>query len=305
MSTFHDIGIPVQHLASMQTGLNRYFQYFGRDLAEQTTHLEPFVTSQLQYYFGLMARMFGARILLDPNHPGQYLMSGPIHPYVYKALADALGGNEPDHGVVSGLCLFRSVERAFMSERNDNYNLNLDQFSEYNRLVVEQDVTRAALAIALHNMKPDRYPKLFPIAFADFPLTYLLLMADELQEFYRLEGVRPLGVIPLPDLPLVESGYDPVDDRLNIEVTYTYKQPTPDVWAAIKLNAEQFAKGKNDPPYKSHRDLVARLWERATDTLRSKLVFGDDTSLRLRVRVLYKRKGHTSEVGSFDSDDPD
>lgn len=268
MSTFHDIGIPVEHLPKMRDGLNRYLDYCGRDLAELLTHLEPAVTSQLQYYFGLMGRLFGTRVQLDSERPGLYAQ-GDIHPYLYKTLADALGGDQPDHGVVSALCLYRSLERAFMKDRTE-YNLTLDQFPQYVEFVLEQDVTRAALAISLHNLDPADYPKLFPLSFPNFPLTYLLLLADELQEFYRFEGLSPLGVVPLPRLPEVSATYS--DGRLRGEIRYLYTPPPHDKWEIIKRSADAFAKKMNWKSYETHADLVSRLWVYTTTKIRKKLL---------------------------------
>jgi hypothetical protein len=68
----------------------------------------------------------------------------------------------------------------------------IQEFNLYTEYVLEQDIARAALAISLHSLKEDErtkvYPKIYPIDFEILPLTFLLILVDELQEYLRWEG---------------------------------------------------------------------------------------------------------------------
>jgi len=219
IATFHDVGIPVEHLDKIRVGLNRFLKYFGLSLMEFYLNHRTHVTTQLQYYFDLMARLYEGGI--KPNN--QYVYDRPDigNQYMWHTLANAYGEN--NHGVVSGICLFNSFEETFLIGHHDEkeYDLTNTQYSDFVLRILEHDIARAALAISLHSLKPNIFPKLFPIDSHRFPLSFLLIFCDEIQESFRLEGLTLSGVSKLTHFPKIQ--------------TKIFKKPTNSTRVSIKI----------------------------------------------------------------------
>jgi len=120
----------------------------------------------------------------------KYVKQTEPHYYISKLL-----GREFDignHGVLSGFFLWKTIEELFLVSKTSKYKFSIDQFNKYSEYVLEQDIARASLAVSLHNLPPDArsgfLPQVFPISFKEYPLTFLLILADELQEYLRWEG---------------------------------------------------------------------------------------------------------------------
>jgi hypothetical protein len=250
-SSFHDVGIPVEHLSNLPEGLNKYFPYFGQRILEFTVEQDASVACQMRDYFDLMSRMFDGGII---TNAGVYKLADEPHPYVFKALADAIG--KKDHGIISALCLLRNIERSFLVDRGDKYNLrNLGDFKLYNDYVLKHDVTRAALTIGLHNLKPEDYPRLFKIAFNKLPLTFLLILCDELQEYLRPEGIAYQPIMKLrewPDLEVcaIESASDTKGGPRNLQIRLGFSYdglPIEDVQSILR-QARAYAISQGMPP---------------------------------------------------------
>jgi hypothetical protein len=151
--------------------------------------MRDYDTSQLYAYFDLLSSIYGGGLaLVDKNMRYQRL---PVRQhYLFKLLGREFDNR--DHGVLSGFFMWKTIEEIFLVGRSDKYRFNISEFNAYTEYVLEQDIARAALAISLHNLRPDHraeaLPLIFPIHFDQYPLTFLLILCDELQEYLRWEG---------------------------------------------------------------------------------------------------------------------
>jgi len=281
ISTFHDVGIPIEHLPKLQDGLNSFLYHFGLRLSEFSAEREVSVDCRLNYYLSLMSRMYNDGIKLDGE---LYVETTNPHPYVYKALLD--GYDKNDHGIISAICLFKSIEETFYrgKEEEKRLDLSMKQIERYNSLVFEQDITRAALAIALHDLEPDLWPKLFPISFKKFPLSYLLIFCDELQEYFRLEGSSLAGVIPIKSFPYLDVKVKgkPLSMEINVRISYEKLKEEDEKSLMDEVNS-YYAKINERPPgnFEQHMD---RVWKRISDRLKKRLSFrGEPVSITLGI----------------------
>lgn len=188
ISTFHDIAIPFQHMAKIGKGISRFTEEFGWAFTDPNVSMHNFDSSQLHHYFKLITSLYDGRLKLDAK--GRKYARPNDHHYLTKLL-----GREFDlknHGVMSGFFAWKTIEEIFLVGRDLKYPLDVKQFNTYTEYVLEQDIARAALAISLHGLGKDRkselYPKVFPIDFHGFPLAFLIILSDELQEYLRWEG---------------------------------------------------------------------------------------------------------------------
>jgi hypothetical protein len=103
------------------------------------------------------------------------------------------------------------------------YDLSRKETKYYNDYVFEQDVTRAALAISLHHLDPSNDPKIFPISFSKLPLSFLLILFDELQEFYRPEGLVLTEIVRFHKFPQIDTNVKvPSRNKPHIQITLNF-----------------------------------------------------------------------------------
>lgn len=284
IATFHDVGIPIEHLEKIRDGLNNFLNHFGLRIREFTLERQSSLDAQINYYINLMSRMFDCRIKMTNSI--YEMNSARPHPYIYKALADAY--SEDDHGVVSALCLFRSIEETFLTgyheeEKND---LNLEQCKQYVSYVLEQDIARTALAIALHSCKLEEHPKIFPISFDEFPLTFLLILCDELQEYFRPEGISLEPITKLKKMPSVKVHVDEGIFAIEIEIYYSQLSISEKHQKQILNQAQIYAQQKGEPEPKTIEKLLKWYWSEVMERLEQKLEFrGKDATVKLEVVV--------------------
>ena len=89
MATFHDIGIPVEHLNNIKFGLNKYLRFFGLELEDFHLNSKANVGLQIQYYLKLISYFFEAGI--RPNNDFLYDKALKVNPYLYHALVNEYG----------------------------------------------------------------------------------------------------------------------------------------------------------------------------------------------------------------------
>jgi len=271
IATFHDVGIPIEHLEKIRDGLNNFLNHFGLRIREFTLERQSSLDAQINYYINLMSRMFDCRIKMKN---GIYeTNSASPHPYTYKALVDAY--SEDDHGVVSALCLFRSMEETFLTgyHEEEKYDLNLEQCKQYVSYVLKQDIARAALAIALHSCKLEECPKMFPISFDEFPLTFLLILCDELQEYFRPEGISLKPITKLKKKPSVKVGVDERTLNIKIGIYYSQLSMSEEEQKQILNQAQIYAQQKGKPVPENIKKLLEWYWLEVMDRLKNKLNF--------------------------------
>ncbi len=189
IATFHDIAIPFQHLTKLANGVNKFVQEFGWIFTEPSISMRSFDSSQLYTYFCLLSSIHGGELKLEKAGK-KYRKSKRPPNYLLKILGREF--DDKNHGVLSGFFMWKTIEEIFLVSRSKKYTLGVREFNLYTEYVLEQDIARAALAISLHSLKEDErtniYPKIFPVDFKIFPLTFLLILVDELQEYLRWEG---------------------------------------------------------------------------------------------------------------------
>lgn len=219
ISNFHDTGIAIQYADKLIDRLNNIFAPFGFKI-EHSLHEDTSVSLRAGEYFALMATFYPNGIC---PQEGAYGKSETPDPYVVRALFDAY--KEHDQGIVSALGLFKNIEESFFVQREDRLNLeNTTKYRVYYDTVVRHDIARAALAIAVHNLDPPRYQKLFPIDFGKFPITFVFLLVDELQEFLRPEGITYEKITKLkrwPDLSISPNLGAP-DSHVTLSLGFNY-----------------------------------------------------------------------------------
>lgn len=274
-STFHDVGIPIQHLPNFQKGLNSFIEHFGLRISEFSVEREPAVDCRLDYYLELMARIYNDGITLE-EEKGEYKKTDRPHPYVYKALLNEYSQN--NHGAISAICLYKSIEETFYKGKKEEERLDLDmeEIEVYNDLVFEEDITRVALAIALHDAKPELYPKIFPISFRKFPLLFLLIFCDELQEYFRQEGSSLKGVTLLKNLPLLDVSVQTDPPKIQIRASLCYTMPSREEEETVKREIIPYYKKIGEAPPNNFQEHINKVWERICERLEKKLSFRDE-----------------------------
>jgi len=219
IATFHDIAIPIQHLTKIGEGINRFVQEFGWLITDPSVSMRYFDSSQLYHYFCLLSSIYGGKLRLEDNGT-KYLRSKRSQDYLTKIL-----GREFDlrnHGVLSGFFMTKIIEEIFLLDRGSKYHLIPDQFNTYTEYVLEQDIARAALAISLHSMKEEqKISKIFPIDFSTFPLTFLLILSDELQEYLRWEGTSIKRDMKFNYQPKLEVKVKPESFSIRIKILFS------------------------------------------------------------------------------------
>jgi len=185
------------------------------------------------------------------------------------------------------------------------YDLGKGETKAYNEYVFEQDVTRAALAIALHNINQDDNPKIFPLRFSNFPLTSLLILFDELQEFYRPEGLVLTEVVRCRKFPQIDVKLESHKGRPRVKIVASFDLEKPreaiinELLDKYKKWAENREEGKKE--IKSYGELVHATWGHTFDTIRNKLALEDGEPLAIYVNVTVegeKPDGKTLEFKS-------
>lgn len=149
-STFHDIGIPLEHLNLIYDGLNSFTNCFETNIKVVGPSLERTMMPDLEEYFDNLSRLFGGNVQLSEDAICYNKESQNI--YVKKYLLKKFFDN--DHGVIGGYLLFKVIENAFLLGKSGKRNFEtMDLFNKYNNYVLLQDVSRASLAISMHNLK--------------------------------------------------------------------------------------------------------------------------------------------------------
>jgi hypothetical protein len=234
ISTFHDIGIPIEHLERIGTGMSTFIQHFGWALTPPVAASHPFDSSLLHAYLTMLSCVYGGKLACDPEGDGYRREAKPCH-YLVLFLGRAF--DEHDHGVVGAFLMWRLFETIFLDGKV-KHPLTVDEFNAYRELISEQDNARAALAISLHNLKADESrdrmtPKVFPLEFRDYPLTFLLILVDELQEYLRWEGRYEPEAISINGQPELEVQVD--DGAISCQVKFEIPEDADDrVWNRIR-----------------------------------------------------------------------
>jgi len=296
VATFHDIAIPFQHLKKIGSGINQFVQEFGWEFTDPHVDIRSYDASQLYYYFDLLGRLYQGRLALEADGV-RYRRSSRNH-YLARILGREFDDN--NHGVLSGFFMWRTLEEIFLVSKTSKYKLTIEQFNTYAEYVLEQDVARAALAISLHSLRshasPDFVPRVFPIRFAEFPLTFLLLLSDELQEYLRWEGVTVAGQMRFGSHPSASVTVDRDGTRVvpHVEVVYSWdKTDEADVIAQAAAVAKHRGQPHEVPDISHAADIIGNSMK---ESLESKLMIGDDFRLSVEILVDWKLRVYAKEL---------
>ncbi|OGO08872.1 MAG: hypothetical protein A2Y61_06180 [Chloroflexi bacterium RBG_13_60_13] len=121
MSTFHDIAIPLEHLGKVSDGLNEFARKFSLQIVGPTLHRDGLYPG-LDDYFRRLGAIFKGKV--TPDEAGLAYDQAHDDPYVERYLRKKFEDN--DHGVLSGLLLYRKVEEIFMLLRGRRIPGNRD-----------------------------------------------------------------------------------------------------------------------------------------------------------------------------------
>lgn len=244
IATFHDIAIPITHLGGVRNGLNEFLKKFGLEVSGP--NLLPYFPSDLEQYFELLSCLFEGKMqMVDAWCYKQEC------PNIYMRAVLQRKFTEQDHGVLSGFLMYKKIEEIFLElERKIKHSLSPESFSRYTQYVLKQDIARAALAISLHNLKPDpktQYPqfKYLPLDLFDYPLTYLLIIVDSLQEYLRLEGTSIRGGTKLVTFPNLQL--DAKNKRMKLKITF-FVTDEPDEKEYLIAQAQAMARNEGRSP---------------------------------------------------------
>ncbi|OHB55083.1 MAG: hypothetical protein A2173_07970 [Planctomycetes bacterium RBG_13_44_8b] len=228
ISTFHDIAIPFQHMPKIGEGITRFVEEFGWVVSEPILTMSNFDSSQLYYYFTMLSEIYNSKLKLaeDGNRYERDLVN-ISKSYVAKTLGRAFDRRE--HGALSGFFMLKTIEEIFLLGLSKRYRdkIGLKNFDIYDEYVLQQDIARAALAISLHTLtkkKETGHPEIVPIKFDEYPLTFLLILSDELQEYHRHEGGTILGNTKFRCQPKISLSYKKKNIDLNVAFSLNKKE---------------------------------------------------------------------------------
>jgi len=174
------------------------------------------------------------------------------------------------------------------------------EFNRYTEYVLEQDIARAALAISLHAISKDRRtgasPKIFPVGFDSFPLTFLLILSDELQEYLRWEGVSLRRQLMFNCHPLLEVKHNESDHSLRMIVSFSLQKENKDaIVAQAKRMARSTKTNLSEDSISGAADLIAGIVKK---TLEEKLQLGDTVKLKLRIYEDWDKELYSKDLCS-------
>ena len=283
ISTFHDLGIVVEKIDKIRDSLNEFLKNFGVQLDPFSVIYRPIVNTKVDTYFKMMARFYGIKI---PTPIGcEYNIVNENDEYLRLSLLKAL--EEQDHGVISSITLLKVIQESFSFQATDEkYDLTIEKFHDYCESVLKNDISRAAMVIALHNLDPIKYKRLFPIDFQQNPLTFLLVLCDELEEYRRWFGtsIRPIEKLtrfPIINIKKIRNKY-----KLTYQMYYQKIPITNEKLAVREFNKRLLKEGKK--PIKKFSEIIKRNWNFTINKrLKSKLILNKKSKLKLKITVYY------------------
>jgi hypothetical protein len=200
ISNFHDISIPITRLNSVNGGLNEFLKEFGLEVTGPT--LMPYFPSNLEEFCRILGSVYQGKLAIVDNW--RYSKSAS-NEYVHSMLRSEF--IRRNHGVLSAFLMYEKTREIFLEGKNKK-PLDISGYNNYVDIVLKEDVARAALSISFHDLairdKTCKYPRCLPVAFSEFPLTYMLILVDSLQEYLRWEGTSITGGTKFLTFPVID-----------------------------------------------------------------------------------------------------
>jgi len=281
IATFHDIAIPFQHMPKIGEGITRFVKEFGWFVSGPTLTMRNFDSSQLYQYFTMLSEIYNSKLkLVDKGR--KYERSKGANSYVAKTLGRAFDRRE--HGALSGFFMWKTIEEIFLLGLSKNYRdkIGLENFDIYNQYVLQQDIARAALAISLHTLrknKETRHPKIVPIKFDEYPLTFLLILADELQEYHRHEGGTIVGNTKFRCQPEISLSYEKKNIELEVTFSLSALEEKYFIEEAKRTNSKILNGKKNITAEEAAEVIMGSICQ----SLREKLILGEKFRLVIKL----------------------
>lgn len=307
---YHDVGVPIEHLEIIRNRLNIFFDNFGFVLHEFFAEFQDSIISRLDYFMNLLTKM----CIPDKNVKGikfdneSYKLSSVVDPHIKNIFLKAF--NEKNHGVISAICFYKCTIDILSKIGGD--------CKKYRKWILEQDITRIALAIALHDLykydktnsqslkSPDKNI-IFPISFNDFPFTFLLILMDQTQEYFRPEGIslnKVTKITELPEIRIERTSDHRLKFKINIKLLYS-KLPD-DIVDMIINDFKNFKYNKilqsnsaidniltelnNLNEIKTFKDVIKSYWEEIEKNIRNRLKFGVDEPICFQLKIKLDNK---------------
>ena len=207
-STFHDIGYPLECLPKIEKGLQDFTDFCKYTITPLNFQLDYTDVVELDTNFRLISGLYGGKLAFKEIEPGIYAHEKIEHPYFHKVLISAF--RERDHGVLSAIILLRVIEYVFLFplEYKSKHQLKPVEFNNYIKYYYNNDIVRMALIISLHKLRGKNIPQVPKIKFSEFPLAFILILADEFQEFLRKKtNLREDKIIlkRIPDIEVIKE----------------------------------------------------------------------------------------------------
>jgi hypothetical protein len=167
----------------------------------------------------------------------------------------------------------------------------------YMQYVLEQDITRAALAIALHSISTGEHPKLFPISISKLPISWFLVLLDETQEYFRPEGLWLHSVTRFQDFPKIIVKQSRSRRSFNITMILNFKRPTE---ADEKMMVSKYNLWKErDRDVQSYEELVIQTWTGVFKRLRNKILFEEEAPMAVSIRITVEGRSPGDQALEF------
>lgn len=253
-STFHDIGYPLEYLPEIKEGFQKFTDFCNYKVTHLNFQLDYSDIIELDPNFRLISGLYGGKLAFTESEPDVY--EKIIHFHFYKVLISAF--RERNHGVLSAIILLRLIERIFLfpKEYDSKHKLRPAEFNKYIKYYYNNDIVRAALIISLHNLKGNSLPEIPQINFNEFPLAFILILADEFQEFLRKKtdlGEEKIILKGIPDIDVIKE-----ENELTIKIKYS-------------LSDKEISEIKEDTKRKDLKEALEIFWQGSTESLEKRL----------------------------------
>ena len=275
-STFHDIAYLFEYLPKIEDGMNDFADFCKFKISQLKFQLDYSDIIELNHYFKLISNLYGGKLEIIEFEKDKYTYKKQENPFLYKTLLYAF--RERNHGVIGSIILFRLIEDMFLiPRRGAKYSLNAEQYNKYIKYYFKDDIVRMALIIALHHLKKGKIPSIPKIRFSEFPLIFVLIIADEFQEFIRRSIKLGEETILLKNLPKIKI--QEKSGNLKLIITYI-------------LDSEEINKIKEKTTESDDKEALAKFWSNSTKTLEDRLFKEDEFQILLKIKhnssILFK-----------------
>jgi hypothetical protein len=159
---------------------------------------------------------------------------------------------------------------------------------------------RAALAISLHALGPDEkggaFPRVFPLDFKSYPLAFILVLSDELQEYLRWEGASVKKHLKFDYHPVLRVEFDEETRSIRMNVAYSFDAEDRE---AIIERATEIARFQNMAETVDGIDkAVDLLCNAIKEQLERKLALGGDVQLTLSLWEDWSVRRYSKDLSS-------